>query len=271
MTKVPSLLVEYFSILGGLVLTQALRLYVEFYNETDGYMYLAIRKLRVLLTLLCAIGWVFAALLFHLLSAYFPSTPRVLLALFAGIVVAAIPNLLEIFLLPAENAGSKQVVSGAARILRKLNLAIRHNFAHAKQEQRQADNIACQSKGGWGLNLTKEQIGRRLRIIYEVVKLEIAVKRRDPGFLCYDTGRTPWEKFYILVKHMGRKRLRHCLLQPPDSPGDDWDGRARRKTRGTKADRHRSTDRNPQASRIYDDEKLMERIRAGKSQLEDSE
>lgn len=245
----------------GLALTHFLILYSEFHSDAQGYMLLAARKIWYFLTLAFGIEAVIGLFLFYVGTSKIPGCPKELLALLTGILVAAIPSGLERILLP-EDSTADSLQKPLTKVLLKLNIIIRYKFAWAIGSRREQDVFDCQCPDAWGTGLPKRVVGRRLRIIYEIKKLDIAKRRKDPAFLRYDEGRSPWEKFYLLVRLMGRKSLRHFILNPPNSPGVGWDGRERRKKRGTRQDRRDDGPGDP-ASRSYDDAALAKRIRDG--------
>jgi hypothetical protein len=106
---------------------------------------------------------------------------------------------------------------------------------------------------------------RRLRILFELQKTEIANKRRQPELLSLDVNFFPGNRFFLLVAHLGRKRLRMLLRtgQQTTPPLRDWDGRERRMRKGRKQDRSQP-DLNGAYARVGDDRATLELIREGR-------
>lgn len=248
------------------MLTHSLIIYRELHSDSQGYMWLAARKIWLFLVVVFSIEAVIGAFFFFVSLSRIPLCPRILMAILAGIMVAAIPTALELALLPDDAKDPiGKLQKPLTKLLLKFNLMIRYEFATAISNRREQDVFDCQSKNAWGLDLSATEVGRRIRIVYELRKRDLARRRRDPEFLRYDTGRNPWEKFYLLVRLVGRKRLRHDIKNPPPAPCLGWNGSERRKTKGTPADRGGDAAANSKL-RCYDDLSLMERIRAGKDE-----
>ena len=259
-------LYNWLTLLGGIVLTQALFLSSQFYRESEGYMLRAVRKLWPFLLTFLIVEWVLGLLFFHLLHPVqrYVSVPEPLLAFITGVIVAAIPTALEGILLP-KDAKIETLNRRLTKLLLKLNIALRYNYAWSIESCRQQDVYDCQEENSWGLGIDPQTTGRRLRIIYEFEKVRIAERRKDSSFLRYDEGYTPWSKFYLLARHLGRKRLREAILHPPTLHCPDWNGKERRKKRepGTKEDRLNLKERANPHCRLYDDLDLLKRIDSG--------
>jgi hypothetical protein len=227
-------------------------------------------KIWPFLLIFLAIEWVIGAFFLNLslaLAPYALVVPTPLLGVIIGIIVAAIPSALESILLPKKGATVKTLQRPLTRVLLRLNVVPRYNYAWAIEYSREQDLFDCQQPGGWGLDVPPAEIGRRIRKLYEFCKVRIAEERQDPSFLRYDVGRTPWEQFYLLTRHLGRKRLRQYIIDPPASLLPNWDGRERRRAVGTRADRDPSGDPNPSRSRRYDDPELIESIASGRKSV----
>lgn len=89
-------------------------------------------------------------------------------------------------------------------------------------------------RGEWEFGVSAEEVGRRLRILYERNKREIANSLRKPGLLAFDAGIVPGQKFYLLVDFLGQKRLNAAIREfsadAETPPTFTWDGRERRRT-----------------------------------------
>lgn len=248
-------------ILGGIILTHSLFLYSQFYTDSEGYMWRAARKIWGFLLPFFLVEWIIGCFFFLPLTPFISYAMYPILAAVIGFVVAFAPSALEQRLLPKEGTTVAKLRRPLTRMVLKLNLALRHKFAWAIESRRQQDLYDCQHANGWGLRLSWKDIGRRLRMLYEVCKFDIAKDRGDCSLLRHDVDHYPWEKFYLLVRHVGRRRLRQYLRNPV-SPCDNWDGRERRKRIGTRSDRDSSTDNKPGLCRLYDDEARLALITA---------
>lgn len=246
-------------VLFGIIITHSLFLYYQFYREAEGYFLRAARKLWFFLFLFFTVEWVIGAIFFFLAVKIpeYVSIPLPLLALFIGVVIAAIPTVLELLLLPKAAATIKTVQRRITRFLVKLRIMLRHTFAWAIESCREQDVFDCQKPSGWGFDLPPSEIGRRIRKCYEFNKYKIAEDRKDPSLLHYDIDHTPWDQFYVLVRHIGRKRLRECIANPLEFR--NWNGSERRRRNGTKDDRDGPADSDPSRSRLYDSEDVIRR------------
>ncbi len=248
------------ALLTGIVITHSLFLFTQFYGEAEGYMWRAARKLWHFLLMFFAVEWVIGAVI--CIQAFTDASPRVWLwSGFIGIIIAAIPTALESILLPKTGATVKTVERRITRLLVKLRVMLRYNFARAVETSREQDVYDCQQPEGWGLGLTPEQIRRNLRMLYEFYKYKIAEDRGDTTFLHYDVNRTPWDQFYLLVRHVGRKKLRDYIKRPISTHCPNWDGRERRRVNGERAARNLSDDPDPSRGRRYDDKDLIRSIK----------
>ncbi len=250
MTQGQASFIELLAILVGVALTHLLFLYAEFYQNSRGYMWRAARKVWGFLLMSFLVEWTMGIFGFLLLvRSLNNSLLQLVLAVIVGVLVAVIPIVLETRLL-TNTMTVERLQSRFVRLILKMNLALRYNFAWAIQTSIQQDVFDSQTPKAWGLDLTPSDIRRRLRILYEVHKFKIAEQRQDPSFLSFHDKGTPWSMFYILVRHLGRSGLREALMNPPPSPSQDWNGLERRRVRGTKNERRNS---DSSESRIYDD------------------
>ena len=102
------------------------------------------------------------------------------------------------------------------RTLVKLATTPSRSVAWAIQRLRQQDNFDCQQcVGWWNVGLTPTEVSRRIRILYEAFKVQIAASRRQPWLLRADVGVYAGQKFYPLIQHLGRAGLRELLRTPP--------------------------------------------------------
>jgi hypothetical protein len=150
-----STLANLLCILGGIVITHSLFLYSQFNKDTEGYLLRAARKMWVFLLCFCAIELTVGSLFFYLtigLHQYTP-VPILLFAGVIGLIVAAIPNALEALILPKTGVTVERISRRLTRLLLKLNIMLRYNFARAIESCRQQDVFDCQQPDGWGLNI----------------------------------------------------------------------------------------------------------------------
>ncbi|HMG74514.1 MAG TPA: hypothetical protein VK582_13525 [Pyrinomonadaceae bacterium] len=198
---------------------------------------------------------------------HFSAFPLWLLGIIVGILTAFAPSALEVRFLPKEGATVNQIQKPLTRLLLKLRIVLRYNFARAIEICRQQDLYDSQLEDGWIPGMTSKQLSRKLRILYEACKYDIALDRGDKSFLKYDVDYFPQGKFYLLVKHLGRKKLRESLMRPIQLPGANWDGRERRKINGTQVSRDVNSNLAPERARAYDSEDCLASIKRRTSGL----
>jgi hypothetical protein len=182
-----------------------------------------------------------------------------------GLITVILPSSFEHLI--ESRVTTKFVKNTLVQLLLRFNLLTGQTLRKSVQKLKEQDNFDCQhSKGWWNSGLPEKQINRRLRMLYEELKLEIACHRREPELLRHDVDISPGQKFYLLVAYLGRKRLRKALEQGPASPPpcQDWDGTERRRTVGKKADR-KTPDPNAYYSRAYDNEALRAKVALGEA------
>src|SRR6185295_14518069 len=218
------------ALLLGIVIAEWVIIYPRM-GDSSGYFWLALRRTSVFLVaaiaLRFAIGWVLLSLSqlgkFEL-SYTWPWAAVI------GVIAVLLPSSLELFL--DRNATTKFVGSTLVQLLLRLNLLVGQNIRKIIQKCKEQDNYDCQnSRGWWNLGLTRQQVNRRLRILYEGCKLDIACERREPELLRHDVDIAAGQKFYLIVAHLGRKQLKRVLGEPPcpPPPGLNWDGSERRR------------------------------------------
>lgn len=260
-------MLDWLLILAGVIITQFLVLNIKYFSSARGYMFRAAQWIWSFLLIAFLVELVLAAALFYLGAKLIPF-PRPHWALLVGVLAVLLPTTFE-YLVLFRNASEKKVGNPLVKILQKLNLDIVYKFAWAIRTRMEQDSFDCQTDG-WGLGLTRDEIGRKIRVLYALHMREIATERGDFTLIVYDVGVTPWEKFYLLAEHLGRKRLREQLASslPAPEPLEDWDGRERRRNLGTKADRsiQNPNDRTAAFSRCSDDLNLQMRISKGSHQ-----
>ncbi|MDQ3817433.1 MAG: hypothetical protein M3362_07050, partial [Acidobacteriota bacterium] len=133
MTEWLPTLLNWFAILGGIILMHSLVLNIQFYRDSQGYMWRAIRKLWFFLLMFLAVEWIIGAFIFYLCAGLprYVTVPILLLAGIIGIAVAAVPSALEHVLLPRSGTTVETLESNLTKLLLKLNIALRYNFAWA--------------------------------------------------------------------------------------------------------------------------------------------
>ncbi|MFL6233934.1 MAG: hypothetical protein ACJ76N_12435 [Thermoanaerobaculia bacterium] len=236
-------------------------------TDSSGYLWPALKRTGLFLLLAIAVRGVVGVMLLKLTLIPFDSdlSRSWVWGFVAGLIIVVFPAAFERFL--DKKATAKVVGSTLVQLLLRFNLLVGQTIKSAVQKLKEQDNYDCQnSKGWWNFGLSGRQVNRRLRVAYEVLKLEIACKRRQPELLRHDANISPGQKFYLLVAHMGRKRLWKAIQEPPlpPPPGLNWDGSERRRHVGSKMDR-KLPDPNAPYFRIYDDEELRKNILSGKA------
>lgn len=249
----------------GMLLIHLLVLF-DLRRNAEGYVLLAVRRLKSLLLTVLTVEWLIGIFLYltSFVWAYFNYPLRLLLAIITGVVCASFPYALEQVLLP-KSVRFLKLKRFLMDLAFRLNLTVKYEVSRAIAIYRERDVYDCQSNG-WNTGHSPSEVGRILRILYELKKEEIAMERGDPAFLYYDAGRNPWEKFYLLVRYLGRDELQRRIKNPPPTPGEGWDGRERRRLPkgGSKSDRV-NPDPHPNRQRCYDNPELVGRIRKRKS------
>jgi hypothetical protein len=242
-------MLDWILILLGIILTQTAILYYKFSDRAKGYMLRAAASKWPFFVCVFIIETIFAVVLAELGSKFIP-LPRYLLLLLVAILVVLLPNTFEYFIL-YRNVTEKKVRNPLVKAIRKLNLAIVHQFGGAIRTCMEQDVYDIQA-GRLLQDINNEEMGRRIRKIYTCHAQEIARKRRKPELMRRDAGFWPIEQLYLLCEHLGRKRLMYELRNPPPL---EWDGEERRRRRkGTRADRLDPAERNSLRSRAYDDD-----------------
>lgn len=256
-------------ILVGIILMHSLFLTSQFFADSGGYLCRATKKIWVFLCLFLLVEWAVSSFSFLLTISifHFSAFPFWLLGITVGILTAFAPSALEVRFLPKEGATVNQIQKPLTRLLLKLHIVLRYNFARAIETCRQQDLYDSQLEDGWIPGMTSKQLSRKLRILYEACKYDIALDRGDDSFLKYDVDYFPQGKFYLLVKHLGRKKLRESLMRPIQLPGANWDGRERRKINGAQVNRDVDSNLAPERARVYDNEDCLASIRRRRSDL----
>jgi hypothetical protein len=250
--------ITYVFLFAAIVATELLVLYGEGLGKARGYFLPVVRKKAWFLVASLGIRWVIAVALIALLDKVFRD-PRVAPLVGVGVVLA--PHALDSLL--GKLLTEKGWKNSGAKLFTQLNVLTMQVVRYETQRLKEQDNYDCQnSLGWWSCGLTKQQIDRHLRMIYEDAKREIANKNRLPELMKLDADIMPGQKFYPLVACLGRQELRRRLEYPPTFEG--WDGRERRRRAGHKADR-KQPDPNPDFSRCSDNAELMKQIGSGKA------
>lgn len=206
-------------------------LYILTARTCRGYFLTAIKNTTPFLLMAVGLRWVLAAVILRTLPDRFQDY---FLTALIGILVVAAPHAIEAVVGRALTVGLAQ--TQIIRLLKRFNLLSRQFFLYETQRLKEQDNYDCQnSKGWWKLGLPRQEVGRRIRMIYEACKEEIAKKHRSKALLRHDMDISPGQKFYLLVEQLGRRELRRRLEDPPAF--DDWDGSEHRRRTGTREDR----------------------------------
>lgn len=251
-------------ILVGIAGTQWLFLMYQFYSESQGDMLRVARKIWIFLVLLCFGEWAIGNFFFLLLpSVGSSSLSRWISSVLAGVLAASIPIVLEAVFLGKDGVKGAKLQTPLRILVRKLGP--RYNFAWWVETCREQDLYDSQIDNGWLPGLTSTEVGRRLRMLYEICKVDIAAKRADDSFLRFDVGRIPQEKFYLLVRHLRPKWLRRAMTSDLKWAFKDWDGSERRRRENlSKDDRDPAPDTAPTECRVYDNEECSKLYRKTK-------
>jgi hypothetical protein len=251
---------DWIVILAAIAGTHVSILATDFYGNTSGYGWRAARKLWGFFLTFVMVQWVIGILLFNAVISFVGGRPSFALvfAVVIGVIVASLPSILERSLLPEDGLTVRDLQRLGTRALLKLKLTPRHDFAWAIRYCLEQDVYDFQKAGGWGLGLTQQEIGRRLRKLYEVYKADISRARKDFSFQ-YDAGRTQWEMGFLLVRHVGRKKLTEALKDPVAAQSG-WAGNERRRAIGTEHDRDETPGQDSEQSRSYDHDQTIDRL-----------
>jgi hypothetical protein len=207
---------DWFFILSGIVVTHVLFLSYQFYRESQGYMLRATSKIWGVFLISFAIQWAIGSLCFYLTRNFlWSSAPRTIFAFIIGGAVAAITTVLGTVPIPKGGITVATPRIRLAILLTRLDLVLRPYFSWAIECCIAEDFLACQEPNAWGLNLSPKVLGDRLRMLYEFYKDQIAEEQNDQSLIQDDVDSTPWGVFYLLVRHVGRRRLRKYLKNPP--------------------------------------------------------
>jgi hypothetical protein len=238
----------------GIILTHCLFLITQFLKESQGYMWRAAKKIWAFLFLFFIIELLISGFFFYAINigVSYTSFPTYILAVLIGVLAASTPIVLEQVALPKSGTTVAALKKPLAKLLLKLNVTLRYNFAWSIESCREQDLFDCQLPNAWGLGLSPTVLSRRIRILYEIGKADIAKSRGDTSLLKYDVNRNSWEKFYLLVRHLGRKQLRNYLTNPPEAPCIGWDGSERRRRIGTLDNRTHNDESRDSLCRSYD-------------------
>lgn len=167
----------------------------------------------------------------------------------------------------SEGTFKSEFFRSTVRVAERLGIFVSIKYGLRIQQLRAQDNYDCQQgQGVWRFNGCSLPVSRRLRMLYERYKLDIAASKRKPALAVHRPGVSPFQNFYLLVAHLGRRGLLKNLRSDPPSPPPQysWKGHElRREKNGTKASRE-PPDNYPQYSRAYDDPELIQAISEGR-------
>jgi len=272
-------LIPYLALLASVIVTQFLLIYYHCYETSRGYICSAARKLWMFLFIAiifqCAMAYsIYEFFILHFLfSSHF--VQKAVSGILVGFVAVALPNgailsAMTYYLSRKSVDLSKELAQPLSRfvlwvwVLRRIQAEIQYLKSN--------DNFDMQFQtGSWDFNISDDpkvaerEAGRRLRLLYELYKAEIANKKRAPHLMCIDVNYFPGNKFFLLLSYLGKAKVRELLRVPVPSPppGRNWNGKERRKVRGSKADRHQP-DFTTEYTRVSDDVALLELIQKGK-------
>lgn len=148
-----------------------------------------------------------------------------------ALLLTAAPEVIEAFVPTIQNEKIARFVFVAMQrtnfsVIQLLNASITRLREHANYDWQNC-------RGQWQFGVSAEEVGRRIRILYERNKREIANSLRKPNLLAFDAGIVPPQKFYLLIDFLGPKRLNGVLREfSADAavpPTVGWDGSERRR------------------------------------------
>jgi hypothetical protein len=243
-------IINLLCVLLGIIVWQTLYLSTQFVSEcrTD-YIWAAVKRAKLFIACVVLIEllvgkFLVLPFLFYVFQKFAGSAFGVLepffVALLAGVVIAALPKFGEQVLaglLIAQLGSYGKPIKAAVKPILLLVVWLGEISLQFVGEEIQAlleeDNFDWQDQwdkhSAWFCNLSPRMAGRATRIVYEFYKLHIAIKRKDPTFLDYSIDRFPGDKFYLIAKHLGRKKSLKTLQNPPHF--ENWDGPERRQNK----------------------------------------
>ncbi|HUP61545.1 MAG TPA: hypothetical protein VNA69_14120 [Thermoanaerobaculia bacterium] len=198
-------------------------------RSASGYVWPALLLSKARLAAWIAIKTVLAVAILH--AARLHGSARSIQFLLALLVTAA-PEVIEAFAPAIRNEKIARFVFVAMQrtnfsVIQLLNAGITRLREHANYDWQNR-------RGQWDFGVSAEEVGRRIRILYERNKREIANSLRKPGLLAFDAGIVPAQKFYLLIDFLGLRRLNDALHKfsgdPATPPTFGWDGSERRRT-----------------------------------------
>lgn len=270
--------IPYVTVFLFVLLTNGLFIYYKCFSTCRGYLWVAAIRLIPFLAIVFGLQTILGVCLYEFV------VPRIYVANFifqqttiaglSGFLVTAFPSgvmewAVSSYLSRKDVKIKQDLEQPVNRLILKVWVV---NRLKAKvQELKSLDNFRAQwQQGWWNFNLStnsreaEKEAGRRIRRLYEVFKIEIANQQRKAYLLDIAGGYFPGNKFFYLVRFLGRKRLHQLLADPPPppQPGCDWNGSERRKIQGAKADR-KDSEQNSNYWRVGDDEGLRQCVARG--------
>lgn len=233
------IIIHALSFLTGILLSLYIFIHWKFFSENKGYLLKATKNLLIYLCIVVIVEWVIGLLFVFTINRLISFTVDLILSaiisFLIGVFVALIPTALESLSAP-QGIQRSRLKKALIDKLEWLNITIIEEYAHTISSCREQDayDLQCDAES-LNIGINEEQIRRNMRKLYEVCKLDIAIKRQDSSFLQRDINSNTADKFYIVVRHIGRKALLRRLKNPSDF--HSWDGKERRRKTGKKVDR----------------------------------
>jgi|GEM_PF-6914747 len=197
-------------------------------RSASGYVWSAFLLSKGRMGAWIAIKTSFAVALLHAVGLHgHPLSIQFVLAL----VVTAAPEAIEAFVPTIQNEKIARLLFVALQrtnfsVIQLLNASITRLREHANYDWQNC-------RGQWQFGVSADEVGRRIRILYERNKREIANSLRKPSLLAFDAGIVPAQKFYLLIDFLGLKRLNGALREfSADAeipPTFGWNGSERRR------------------------------------------
>ena len=270
--------VPYMTVSVFVVLTNGLFVHYKCFDNSRGYMCWSALRISLFLAIVFSLQSLLGVCIYEfVLPSIYPTQfilQKTFTAGLSGFLASVFPNgvvgwAVTSYLSRKDVRLAKDLSRSADKVLVRIWLLSRFRFE--VQYLKSLDNFKAQFQSGWwnfslspDQRIAEREAARRIRRLYEVFKIEIANKERDPNLLDIAPRYHPGNKFFLLVAFLGRRRLRELLAAPPLAlqPGCDWDGSERRRDVGTKADRNNLQEQ-AEYSRIGDDMDLRQRVKRG--------
>lgn len=229
----------FITLLTAVVTASAIELRRIVYNHASEYYLLTLKNTWRFGAFVIGVKAFLAFAAFLSLGDWIPSDWRAAAASFSfGILVAFFPSLFSAAIHKLSEKYLKEEIPFSTGKFRQI---MRVHFIQAMRRLRRDDVLACHNgKGYWERpnGISRQEVERRIRILYEMKKMTIASDLRRPDVLPQQYFFTD-QDLYLLIDHLGRVQTRDLLHSAEfhfEIPG--WNGKKeRREFEGTIANR----------------------------------